>query len=83
MAQDFYAAFGLGNSDTHIGTVDADGVALAAIQGLYQLLEEKDTIIVAQQEQLHELGTQVAELRDLVNHLVTLEETAALTGNTN
>ena len=34
-AQDFYAAFGLGNSDRSIGTVDADGVALAAIQGLY------------------------------------------------
>lgn len=34
VAQDFYAAFGLGASDTGIGTVDADGVALAAIQGL-------------------------------------------------
>ena len=35
MAQDFYAAFGLGDSETHITTIDADGVALAAIQGLY------------------------------------------------
>jgi hypothetical protein len=35
MAQDFSAAFGLGEDDTHISTVDADGVALAAIQGLY------------------------------------------------
>ena len=34
MAQDFHAAFGLGDSDTQIVTVDADGVALAAIQGL-------------------------------------------------
>jgi hypothetical protein len=34
MAQDFYAAFGVGEDDTHITTVDADGVALAAIQGL-------------------------------------------------
>ena len=34
MAQDFYAAFGLGEDDRHITTVDADGVALAAIQGL-------------------------------------------------
>ncbi len=34
MAQDFYAAFGLGEDDKHIGTVDADGVALAAIQAL-------------------------------------------------
>ncbi len=34
MAQDFYAAFNLGTDDKHIATVDADGVALAAIQGL-------------------------------------------------
>ena len=33
-AQDFRAAFGLGGSDTSIGTVDADGVALLAIQAL-------------------------------------------------
>ena len=35
MAQDFYAAFSVGENDTSISTVDADGVALAAIQGLY------------------------------------------------
>jgi hypothetical protein len=35
MAQDFSAAFGVGEDNTHISTVDADGVALAAIQGLY------------------------------------------------
>jgi len=34
MAQDFYAAFNLDADDKHIATVDADGVALAAIQGL-------------------------------------------------
>lgn len=34
MAQDFYAAFGLGMDDKHISTVDADGVAFAAIQEL-------------------------------------------------
>ncbi|MCC6821386.1 MAG: tail fiber domain-containing protein, partial [Verrucomicrobia subdivision 3 bacterium] len=40
VAQDFYASFGLGIDDKHIATVDADGVALAAIQGLNQKLEE-------------------------------------------
>jgi hypothetical protein len=34
MAQDFYAAFNVGNDDKHIGTVDEAGVALAAIQAL-------------------------------------------------
>jgi hypothetical protein len=42
MSQDFMAAFGVGESDKHITAVDADGVALVAIQGLYQLLKEKD-----------------------------------------
>ena len=41
IAQDFHAAFGLGEDDKHIATVDADGVALAAIQGLNQKLEEQ------------------------------------------
>ncbi len=44
-AQDFYAVFGLGEDNTHIGTVDADGVALAAIQGLNQIVQEKDAQI--------------------------------------
>jgi hypothetical protein len=41
MAQDFYAAFGLGQDERHIASVDADGVALAAIQGLYALSQEQ------------------------------------------
>jgi hypothetical protein len=36
MAQDFYAAFGLGLDDKHITTIDEGGVALVAIQGLYR-----------------------------------------------
>jgi hypothetical protein len=47
MAQDFAAAFGVGEDDKHIGTVDADGVALAAIQGFYRLLQQKDEQIAA------------------------------------
>ncbi|MFO1515001.1 MAG: tail fiber domain-containing protein [Verrucomicrobiota bacterium] len=43
MAQDFHAAFGLGNTATGIATVDADGVALAAIQGLNQKLQSETT----------------------------------------
>lgn len=39
VAQDFHTAFGLGSDDKHIATVDADGVALAAIQGLNQKVE--------------------------------------------
>lgn len=44
-AQDFYAAFGVGADDTHIATIDANGVALAAIQGLHQVVQEKEAQI--------------------------------------
>lgn len=54
MAQDFYEAFGLGIDDKHIVTVDADGVALAAIQGLYELVQE-------QAERITELERRLAE----------------------
>ncbi|MFQ5859895.1 MAG: tail fiber domain-containing protein, partial [Anaerolineae bacterium] len=61
-AQDFYATFGLGDSDKAIGTLDADGVALAAIQGLYQVVQEKDAQIAAQQQRIDDLETRVAAL---------------------
>jgi len=47
MAQDFHATFGVGEDDEHISTVDADGVALAAIQGLYELVQEQEAQIAA------------------------------------
>ena len=34
MAQDFYASFGVGPDERHIASVDADGIAFAAIQAL-------------------------------------------------
>ena len=62
MAQDFYAAFGVGEDDEHINTVDADGVALAAIQGLYQLVREKDAQLTAQQRQIKALEARMTAL---------------------
>ncbi len=59
MAQDFKATFGVGESDTGITSIDADGVALAAIQGLNQKLEAKNAA----------LEKEVAELKALVQTL--------------
>ncbi len=42
MAQDFHSAFGLGDTDRAYDPIDAHGVAFAAIQGLYERLEEQD-----------------------------------------
>lgn len=70
VAQDFYAAFGTGDDARYIGTIDADGVALAAIQGLYDIVQEKQCEVEELREQkdqqIKELRAQVAELRALV-----------------
>jgi hypothetical protein len=36
MAQDFHHAFGLGDDDKVINTVDANGVLIVAVQALYR-----------------------------------------------
>jgi hypothetical protein len=40
MAQDFYSAFQVGDDNHYISTVDEEGVALAAIQQLYRLVQQ-------------------------------------------
>jgi trimeric autotransporter adhesin len=55
MAQDFYAAFGLGDDDRYIATVDADGVALASSQALYQLVLNQTAQIAALEARLDAL----------------------------
>ena len=69
MAQDFAAAFAVGQDDKHIHPVDAQGVAFAAIQGLYRMTREKQTQIEALKEQLcaqqEENKTLIARIEDL------------------
>jgi hypothetical protein len=55
MAQDFFRAFGVGQDRRHISSVDADGVALAAIKGLSRELR-------AERKRRHELEVRVAAL---------------------
>ncbi|MFV1981316.1 MAG: hypothetical protein ACC655_09205, partial [Rhodothermia bacterium] len=49
MAEDFFESFGLGGDERYIGTVDADGVALAAIQGLYELVKDQQELLTGLQ----------------------------------
>jgi hypothetical protein len=62
MAQDFRAAFGLGAHETAIATVDADGVALAAIQGLNEVVKEKEARIATLEKSVDELKKLVTAL---------------------
>lgn len=48
MAEDFYAAFAVGADPRYIGTVDADGIAMAAIQGLHARLARENAALRAQ-----------------------------------
>ena len=61
-SQDFHTLFGLGEDEQYISGVDADGVALAAIQGLYQIMREQDAQIAAQQRQIAALEARLVEL---------------------
>jgi hypothetical protein len=45
IAQDFYAAFGLGDTDRAYNAIDAHGVALAAIKALYERSVAQDARI--------------------------------------
>ena len=62
-AQDFRAAFSIGYDDKTIATVDADGVALAAIQGLHQLLTEKNAEIEKQAGRIGALEEMLAKIQ--------------------
>lgn len=59
MAQDFKAAFELGGDDKSIGSTDAQGVALAAIKGLYEELKDRDARLEAQDRKIEALRQQL------------------------
>jgi hypothetical protein len=78
MAQDFHAAFGLGSTPKGISTIDTAGVALAAIKGLNEIVQLKDSeIAVLKQEkdrEVAELKAELTELRELVHALATKDQ---------
>ena len=72
MAQDFHAAFGLdGTEDKRISLTDEGGVALAAIQGLNQKLDEKDAEINTLKQQNDSLAERLNALESTVKQLGT------------
>jgi hypothetical protein len=60
VAEDFQRLFGLGDGES-IGTVDENGVALAAIQGLVQKM---DKALAAKDAEIAELRQEVRSLKD-------------------
>jgi hypothetical protein len=66
MAQDFYAAFGLGEDKLRIGTVDADGVMMAAIQGLNAKLNDKQRENAELKKHIADMEARLARLERLL-----------------
>ncbi len=66
VAEDFAAAFDLGGDNKSIGTIDADGVALAAIQGLHHIVEQKDAKITDLQTEVESLNARLERLESLL-----------------
>jgi len=63
MAQDFYAAFGVGEDNRHITSIDEDGVALAAIKALNRNLAAKDRALHDLSHRVDVLSAEVAAIR--------------------
>lgn len=85
MAEDFHGQFGLGIDGNSISTVDADGIAFAAIQGLNQKLETENAALTARlsaMEVLHRAelealrAERAADLQGLREDLARLRELA-------
>ncbi|MDX1746470.1 MAG: hypothetical protein R3324_11080, partial [Halobacteriales archaeon] len=57
----FFEVFGLGGDHERIATVDADGVALAAIQGLAEEVDDLRERLEARDQELTALREQLAD----------------------
>jgi hypothetical protein len=66
MAQDFFSTFKVGEGDKTISTIDPDGVAFAAIQGLHEELKDRDTKIDGLQQQVRQQQEQIDGLKKLL-----------------
>jgi len=61
MAEDFHEAFGLGGDPGSISTVDASGVALAAIQGLNRKFDAKRDVLEAENAALRQRLAEITQ----------------------
>ncbi len=62
-AQDFYAAFGVGNDNHSISTIDPSGIALAAIQALFKRNEELEATVSALRIRIEQLEASKVPVR--------------------
>jgi Chaperone of endosialidase len=68
-AQDFFAAFRLGQDAQHIAPLDANGVTLAAVQQLDRMVQARDAQITTLERQNADLSERLARLEQIVANL--------------
>ena len=68
MAQDFYAAFGLGQDNKMVASINLEGVALSAIQGLYAEVQTDREQLKAKDARIEELEQRVERIEGLLAH---------------
>ena len=74
MAQDFYAAFGLGRTDKGIATLDSSGVALAAIKALIEenaALKARLELLESRQVEMQSVMAKVIEIQQVQSVLTS------------
>jgi uncharacterized coiled-coil protein SlyX len=77
MAQDFRAAFGLGESDLMINSVDIDGINMAAVKALETRTAEQQVRIEQLEARVAELSKLEAQVAELTARLERLAAAAA------
>jgi len=68
-AQDFHKAFQFGADERYISGVDADGIAMAAIQSLYEMVKERDKTIEAHENRIRDMEVNLAAQNRLMAEL--------------
>ena len=74
MAQDFYAAFGLGTDNTHIAPLDVNGVTLAGLQWLTHLFQTQETQIEQLERENQELEQRLDAIEAQLDALLAAQE---------
>jgi hypothetical protein len=81
MAEEFHEAFDVGSSDAHINSINADGVAFAAIQGLAAELDETRERLDEREQRIADLETEGnrkdERIDELERRLADLEDSLA------
>jgi hypothetical protein len=69
VSEDFYDAFGYGEDDQHISPNDLAGVAIAAAQGLFEQVKEKDRRIESMRLEMDLLKQEMVEIKQMLRSL--------------